>query len=1155
MCDRFCHLHNHTEYSLLDGANRIPDLVARAKQLGMPALAITDHGAMFGAVEFYNECKSQGIKPILGVEAYVAPQGIHQKKGDGEKSSYHMVLLAKNLEGYRNLCHLTSIAALQGFYHKPRIDHDLIRQYSGGLIATSACMSSEICVAILNGRLDEANYLAGMYKEIFGDGNFYIELMDHGLPRQAELNEKLAVIAQQNGLPMVVTNDAHYLCQEHHDPHDTLLCIQTGKLKNNPDRMRFERNEWYLKTQAEMAALFPDHGEALENTMRIAEQCQVELEKRSAPMPTPEVPDGMDSFAYLTQLAEQGLREKAKDPEASLERLQYELDVIKTTGFGDYFLIVREFAQEAKRKGIYHGVRGSAAGSMVSYCIGITDVDPVEYGLTFERFLNPERVSMPDVDMDFEDARRDEIVQYVVDRFGSDRVAQIITFGTLGAKAAIKDCGRVLGYEPRETERLTKMIPQIPGMTLSKAYKEIAEFRATVDGEVRSRELYEKALQIEGFRRNSGVHAAGLVISQEPLMDYIPLTRGNDGQVVTAYEMGILEKLKMLKVDFLGLSNLTVIARCVANVAQTRGETIDPLTLEDGDPEAYAILARGETVGIFQMESAGMTRWVMQLKPQNVRELAAMIALYRPGPMDHIPQYIATKRGKQAPDILHPLMEPVLRETYGVIVYQDQVMQIVQAVAGFTLGKADVLRRAMGKKSASALASLKPEFYSGAKERGVSEEVAERIWQRLEPFAGYAFNKAHAVCYSILSYRTAYLKAHYPTEYMAALLSAFLSNESKVTTFIEECRRMKIAVVQPDINRSQGDFSVEAGKKGNAIRFGLVAIKGVGESLVQGILKEREENGPFTHLYEFAERTKGLGMNRTALDALIKAGAFDSIDKNRKRLLDHLEGALHFGDIRLRERLNGQESLFGGGGEESSAQVTYPDLPHVEPPGRTDILRWEKDVMGLYISDHPLRGMERTLRAATDHTCLSAQDAADGTGVRLAGVIAKLAVRTTKKDGKKMASLVLEDFSGQIACTAFPAAYQKFEKVLVKDAVVVIDGAITYPDRPGDRTIELRVDRVTALDPVAQVDGATNDATGFIRIQVQRATQRQIRQLRELLESAPGEFPCEVEIMQGDFSIPIPFPFAVDPSPDLVQSIQRNLAKSRVEVIYPEIDV
>jgi DNA polymerase-3 subunit alpha len=1176
MCKSFCHIHNHTEYSLLDGANRIPDMVKRAKEMEMEALAISDHGVMFGVMEFYMEAKKAGIKPILGVEAYVAPQGIHNKKGDGEKNAYHLLLLAKDLEGYRNLCKLSTIAALEGYYYKPRVDHDILRAHSKGVIATSACLGSEVCQELLKGNYDRAQYIAGMYDEMYGHGNFFIELQDHRLPEQARIQENLLRIARELKLPLVATNDAHYLCKGDAQPHDVLLCIQTGALVADEKRFKFATDEFYLKSKEDMAALFPEHQEALENTAMIAEMCNVELDKRRAPMPQPDVPEGMDNFDFLRELAEKGLKERTKEPERALARLDYELDVIKKTGFGDYFLLVREFAKATRDRGIYFGVRGSAAGSLVSYCIGITDVDPVEYGLTFERFLNPERISMPDVDMDFEDARRDEIIQYVTERFGKDRVAQIITFGTLGAKAAIKDCGRVQGYTPQETDRLTKVIPTLPGWSLNRAYKELAEFRQIVDGEPRMKSLFETAKTVEGMARNAGVHAAGVVISNEPLVEYVPLYRGNDGQAVTAFEMGILEKIGMLKMDFLGLSNLTVLARCVENINRGReaavaagsddalGVTTGPFdirTIPADDPKTYEMLGRGETAGVFQLEGGGMTRWVQQLKPGNVRELAAMIALYRPGPMEHIPRFIDTKFGRLKAEYLDERMKPILEETYGIIVYQDQVMQVVQAIAGFTLGKADVLRRAMGKKDAKAMDSMKVEFMDGTAAAGITEEVANKVWELLLPFAGYAFNKAHAVCYSILAYQTAYLKANFPVEYMAALLSVYLDKEDKVTSFIEECRRQKISVLQPDVNGSFRDFAIErvpvktpsARAKGptDSIRFGLAAIKGVGEGVVESIINERNENGPFTHLFEFCDRTKPGGMNRTALEALVRAGALDSIDRNRKKLLNHVEAALQYADSQNRSRLAGQADLFGG--DDGPQSVSFPPLPECDPAGRSENLAMEKEVMGIYVSDHPLRGHERLIQQSATHTCAQAIESDENTFVRLAGVIAKLRTIVTKSEGKKMATIVLEDFSGQIGAIAFNKTYEKFLDVLVKDSVVQLAGYAMHREMRGEKSVEIRIEDIKPLEPGLDL-GYTGGggAAGTVTISIWKATEKQMRWLRQLVDDHPGDYECVIQVMHGSGCTPIYLVQHVNPTDAFCTAVCEGIMRCEVDVQHAD---
>jgi len=1113
MCRQFVHVHNHTEYSLLDGANKIPDLVRRAKELDQPALAITDHGVMFGVVEFALECQKQGIKPILGMEAYVAPNGRHNKAGREDNQTYHLLLLAKNLDGYRNLCKLHTAAALQGFYYKPRIDHEILREHAKGLIGTSACLGSEICQFLLQGDYNRARDRAAMYRDMFDEDSYYIELQDHRLPEQAQIRADLIRIARELKLPLVATNDAHYLCRESHPAHDVLLCIGTGALVNDEKRLRFQTDEFYLKSRQEMAMLFPDVPEALENTLRIMEQCDVEVGKQRAPMPEPELPSGMDSRSYLRQLAEQGLKDRIpKLDDQAWERLNYELDVIEKTGFEDYFLLVREFAQFTRGQGIAFGVRGSAAGSLVSYTVGITDVDPLEYDLTFERFLNPERVSMPDIDMDFEDARRDEVIRWVTERYGKERVAQIITFGTLGAKAAMKDGGRVMGYTPQETDRICKTIPNIPGMTLKKALEASAEFRQMVDSEPRVTELLRVAEQIEGTARHAGVHAAGVVISKDPLDEYIPLYRGNDGQPVTAFEMGILEKLGVLKMDFLGLSNLTVLARTMDHIAQTFGKDhkIDVHALPLDDEATYAMLGRGETVGVFQLESGGMRRNIVELKPRSVQELAAMVALYRPGPMEHISTYVDNKFERTKPEYLDERMRPILGETYGVIVYQDQVLKLVQALAGFTLGKADILRRAMGKKNKQEMDSMQVQFVDGCAVNEIPKATANKIWELLLPFAGYAFNKAHAVCYALLAYQTAYLKANYPVEYMAALLGVYRDKEDRVTNFIEESRRQQIPVLPPDVNRSRVDFTIEAGPAGKAIRFGLAAIKGVGEGLVEGMITERA-HGPFRHLYEFCERMKGAGLNRAALEALIKAGALDTIDGNRRRLMDFADGAMQFADQAHKNKIAGQDSLFGDGAPGSpGASSDYPALPDRPGLTRTEALAYEKEVLGIYVSDHPLRGLERQLRQASSLACGGLAEADDGLAVKLAGVIASVRQFTSKKSGERMASFVLEDFSGQVTCFCSSGVFAKMKDYIERDKVVSVSGFAGHRERlgsGGERETEVRVNDVTALDVSATMDHSDDDAeAGTLMITVRKATREQLEAVKAALEEAPGDF-------------------------------------------------
>lgn len=1157
----FVHLHNHTEYSLLDGANRIPDMVAKAKEMGMEALAISDHGVMFGVMEFSLECHKVGIKPIIGVEAYVAPRGLHRKEGREDGESFHLLLLAKNLQGYRNLCKLSTIAALEGYYYKPRIDHELLRAHSEGLIGTSACLGSEICQELLQGRYSQAQYLAGMYSELFGEGNFFIELQDHRLAEQAAIRDDLLKISRELKLPLIATNDAHYLCQTDAKPHDVLLCIQTGSLVADQKRMKFETDQFYLKSPEEMSTLFKEWPEAIENTLMAAQMCDVELGKQRADMPDPELPEGETPTSYLRRVTVENLSKRIPNAdETAMARLDFELDVIERTGFESYFLLVKEFAEFTRKSGIYFGVRGSAAGSLVSYCLGITDVDPLEYDLTFERFLNPERVSMPDIDMDFEDARRDEVIKWVSERYGADHVAQIVTFGTLGAKAAIRDCGRVQGYTPQETDKICKTLPNTPNLTLARAIKEVAEFRQLYESDPRVRSLVDDAKGVEGIARHCGVHAAGIVISKEPLVEHVPLYKGNDGQAITAYEMGILEKIGLLKMDFLGLSNLTVLSKTIAYIEARCGKEREKHPVLKGiqqipldDERAYELLARGDTVGVFQLESGGMTRYVKELKPKSVRELAAMVALYRPGPMEHIPRYIDSKFGRLQAQFLDERMRPILEETYGVIVYQDQVLKLVQALAGFSLGKADLLRRAMGKKDKAAMKSLQVDFFKGCSEQGVEKSVAERVWELLQPFADYAFNKAHAVCYAIIAYQTAYLKANYPVEFMSSLLAVYRDKEDRVVAFIEECRRMSIEVLQPDVNKSGVDFMIESAGKHEKIRFGLAAIKGVGEGCARGIIEEREANGPFTHLYEFVDRCRAFGVTRSVLEALVRAGALDSLDSNRRKLLEYVDAATTFAEMANRNRLAGQESLFGEG-QDVQGVPSYPQLPEVEPFSRSEILAMEKEAMGIYLSDHPLRGYERSILGVADQPCAAISELEDGKAVKLAGVIASLRTTITKSKGEKMATLVLEDFSGQTTLIVFPATYAKYQEIIKKDTVVKLSGYVMHRERPGsgERTIEVRVDEIAPLDPglLFAPSVVPESAAGSVEIRLRTATWPQLKALKEALVRRPGDYEVRIQVLPRESHLPVYAAVTVSPGEDLEREVTKILGDAEVHVEF-----
>jgi DNA polymerase-3 subunit alpha len=944
----FVHLHLHTEYSLLDGAIRIPELVKTVAQYEMPAVAISDHGVLYGVIDFYNACREAGIKPIIGCELYLAPRRMRDRTRQ-DQTSYHLLLLAQDEVGYRNLLRLSTIAHLEGFYYKPRVDKEVLRQHAEGLIATSSCLAGEIPDALLKGNYERARQLVSEYCDIFGRENFYIELQDHGLPDQRVVNEGLLQLAQEFHLPLLATNDAHYLNQEDAEIHDILLCVQTNARITDPKRLRFGTQEFYLKSPQQMAALFRHHPDALANTLEVAQRCHLELEFGRVQLPAPDLPEGKTPIAHLRDLCYDALpRLVPNTPDTYWRRLEYELDVIEKTGFAAYFLIVRDFAQFARQQGIYFGVRGSAAGSLVSYCLGITEIDPIEYDLTFERFLNIERIQMPDIDMDFEDARRDMVIRYVRQKYGEERVAQIITFGTLAAKAALRDVGRALNLSNALVDRVAKLIPGGPGMTIDRALQEIPAFRQEYERSPEVRRLVDTARRLEGITRNASVHAAGVVISSEPLVERVPLARSAEGDRITQFHMGNLEQIGLLKMDFLGLMNLSVLAKTVQNIEKSRGIRIDLRAIPLDDAETYEMLGRGETTGVFQLESAGMRRYIQQLKPQNVRELAAMVALYRPGPMEHIPTYIARKHGREPVTYPHPLLEPILKETYGVIVYQDQVLKCVQALAGFSLGKADILRRAMGKKKPEEMKRMRAEFVQGAAEKGIRAEEANRLFDLIEPFAGYAFNKAHAVCYAHIAYQTAYLKANYPVEYMAALMAVYKDKTDKVASCIEECEARGIRVLLPDINRSAEGFTVEPFESGYAIRFGLGAIKNVGEAAVEAILHARAEGGDFEDVFDCAVRLQqNGGINRATLEALIQAGAFDALHPNRAQLLAGLETILQYAQSIARARASGQNSLFEGGRENP---IPKPLLPNVDDFRPEDKVAMERELLGVSLS-------------------------------------------------------------------------------------------------------------------------------------------------------------------------------------------------------------
>ena len=1076
----FVHLHVHTEYSLLDGACRIRDLPKIVKELGQTACAITDHGVMYGAVDFYRACKAEGVKPIIGCEVYVTAEGrrLTDKVHEFDAESRHLVLLCENEEGYRNLSYMVSMAWTKGFYIKPRIDLELLREHSGGLVALSACLAGEIPRRLRNGEYENAKRYALELAEIFGPDHFYLELQDHGIRDQAVVNQGILRMHRETGLPMVCTNDAHYLRKEDAEAHDVLLCIQTGKTLDDENRMRYEPRNFYLRSEAEMAERFSDYEGALENTVKIAELCGMDFTFGKYHLPEFQLPPGYDSFSYLKELCDQGYRARYGEDEAHREQLQYEQDMIEKMGFTDYFLIVSDFVRYARSAGIPVGPgRGSAAGSMVSYCLYITDIDPVKYGLYFERFLNPERVSMPDIDMDFGDTRRGEVIEYVRRKYGEDHVAQIVTFGTMAARGVVRDVGRVMNLPYAEVDQIAKQIPNSPGahITLADALRLTKSLSDLYNRDETVKRLIDTAQMLEGMPRNASTHAAGVVITKRPVYEYVPLAK-NDDIVVCQYGMVTLEELGLLKMDFLALRNLTVLEDAVQLLKEQQPD-FRLADIPEEDPETYEMLAAGKTSGVFQMESTGMTGVCVGLKPQNIEDITAIIALYRPGPMDSIPRFIACKQDPKLIKYRHPSLEPILSVTYGCIVYQEQVIKIFQDLAGYSLGQADMVRRAMSKKKAKDIEKEREAFLHGDLDRnisgcvanGIPEATAEAIYQEIYDFANYAFNKAHAVSYAVVAYQTAYFKCHYTREYMAALLTSVLDNSDKVAGYINECRDCGIALLPPDINRSLDRFTVEEG----GIRFGLVAIKNIGRGFIQAVMEERSENGPFASLPEFCRRMAGSDMNKRALENLIRAGAFDGTGARRSQLIRVYEKVLDAASARQRQNLEGQLDFFGMSAGMSSGRTEEVHLPDIPEFTAQERMTMEKETTGLYLSGHPMdayRDLVRRMRVPPIGKVLEdfAQESgptrfADGQYITLAGVVTSSKTKTTKNNSL-MAYVVVEDESGSIEMLCFSRTLDICGPYLRENQAVVVKGKLSVRD---EKAPQLMCDSAYPLETAA----------------------------------------------------------------------------------------
>ncbi len=1071
----FTHLHVHSEYSLLDGLCRVGALVARARELGMESLALTDHGVLYGAVEFYTAAVEAGLNPIIGVEAYLAPRGV-ESRGPDDKQPYHIVLLAKNETGYRNLLALVTRAHVEGFYYKPRLDRRWLVERSEGLIVLSACNNGEIPRLLAEGRREEAAAAARWYREVFGD-DFYLEIQEHGNPDHRAVFNQVVQLGKELGIPVVATNDVHYLNREDAPIHDILLCIGTNTTIHDEKRLRLEGDSFYLKSPAEMAELFAHLPEAVENTRRVAEKCRLKLEFDRLHLPEVETPPGLTPFDYLARMAREGLRRRYGEPSEELwRRLESELDVIRQTGFANYILVVWDLARFARERGILFGVRGSAAASLVLYSLGVTEVDPVANKLVAERFLNPERKEMPDVDMDFADDRRDEMIEYVVRKYGYDHVAQIITFGTLGAKAAVRDVGRALGFSYAEVDRVAKLIPQVLNMTIARALQENQELAELYRTDPKVRELLDTAQKLEGLARHASTHAAGVVISKDPLIHHVPLqppARGNhrrrageeaegDGAspqtLVTQYDMNSIARIGLLKMDFLGLTNLTIIDKTVKLVARTRGEVIDLNKIPEDDPKTFEMLAAGETVGVFQLEGGGMTRYLKEMKPRSVADLAAMIALYRPGPMEHIPEYLAAREGRTRVTYLHPALEPILKDTYGVIVYQDQVLFIVQAIAGYTLGQADIFRKAMGKKVPEIMRQQREAFLAGARAKGIPEEVAAQIFQLIEPFAGYAFNKAHAFSYARLAYRTAYLKANYPAEYMAALLSAQMDSHEKIASSVACCQRMGIKVLGPSVNRSDVEFTIEAG----SIRYGLGAIKNVGRAAAEAVVAARAAGGPFKGVEDFVGRVDPRALNRRVLESLIKAGACDEFGP-RGALLSALDEIVSLGQSLHRQREVGRGLIPDMFGDLVEVPVRKIDLkgPDAQPAEK---LAWEKELLGVYFSEHPLVAAVARLREQVTTFCGQVDAEMVGQRITVAGLVKS--VRTgLNREGRTFVTAVIEDLDGSLEVTVWPEVYDRTRELWRENNILLVHGRVRQ-----------RADRLTLVCEAAQPYSAEDPA-------------------------------------------------------------------------------
>jgi DNA polymerase III subunit alpha len=1128
MSDSFVHLHLHTEYSLLDGAVRIPELMAKAKELGMPAVAMTDHGNLFGAIEFYQEANSAGIKPIIGCEAYLSPGPMSERKDvPGRKRNSHLTLLAKDNDGYANLVKLITKAHLDGMYSKPRIDKEALAEYSKGLICLSGCINGEVNEYLLSDREDEARKSIGEFRDIFGADDFYLEMHNHGMAAQQKSIAAMQGFAKEFGLKTVAANDVHFLNKEDHEAHDIMICIGTGANVHDEKRMHYSE-EVYFKTAEQMRGLFSGMEEACDNTLEIAEKCHIKLKLDPASIekyPQFEPPGGQSRQDYISELCIAGLeqrygRDRAMNDTSLRERLDYELGIINQMNFTSYFLIVWDFIKWAKDHGIPVGPgRGSAAGSLVAYVLGITDLCPIRFGLIFERFLNPDRVSPPDVDIDFCQTRRPEVIEYVRQRYGERSVSHIVTFGTMGAKSVVRDVGRVLGWSYGDADRLSKMIPADLKMTLSKAKDQNPELKAALE-EPSTQQLWQYATFLEGITRNVGIHAAGIVIGDKPLDNFIPLTRGSEEEVVAQYAMGPLTDVGMLKMDFLGLKTLTVIKDAV-DFVRLRVPEFDIEKIALDDRKTYELLQRGETVGVFQMESGGMTNTSKQLGPDRIEEIIALIALYRPGPMDLIPDFIARKKGTAKVEYLHPLLEDVSKETYGILIYQEQVQKAANLLAGFTLGQGDLLRRAMGKKKVSEMAEQRELFVNGcAKTNNITARKANEIFDLLEKFAGYGFNKSHSAAYGIVTYRTAYLKANFPVEFMAAVLSYEVNNTDKLAGFVSECQRMGISILPPDVNRSALKFApdtLEGSEVPNAIRYGLSAVKNVGEAAMQNAIVERGLHGAFVDVDDFTNRVDARAINKRLMEALVKVGAFDFSGEDRAAIFGRLDKVLHDASNRQKDKKAGLVSLFG---EEimvsTKNHLSAAEAP--EPWKKEEVMAFEKELLGFFVSGHPLDNYRHVFESPKVTRLADLQEQKEEkVAVNCAGFIQKLDIKFTKKDNRAFASMVLEDFSGTVEAIVWNEAYEKCKEFIVEGGAVGVRARAERDSRT--ETVKLTVQSVSALKPAKEKKDTGKNGSEkksksvlVLKIDASRHQEQDLESIYQVLLDHPGETPVHLRM-------------------------------------------